>query len=279
MTEREITEPVSLTLPDGRLNPDAVGWTRTPLITTDGIGRGRFGRGRNKRWEYWAVTTPTHVVALVTSDIDYAAVHGIWVLDRRTGEAVAHDAIGVLGRSATAAGHAGCRAGALAHARRCGSRSTRWRAARGCAPRATGCGSTSSRTGPPGHECLGRGGAVERAALPVHGQGRGPARHRHGLARRGRPRRRGRRVLGDPGPRARALALRRRVELGRGLGPGRRPGRRGPGRRPVDRRHRLGGELALRRRAPVEDQRGAGLGATTATTGWRRGGSRAAAST
>lgn len=57
--EREITDPVPLTRPDGRLNPGAVGWTRTPLITTDGIGRGRAGKGRNKRWEYWAVTTPT----------------------------------------------------------------------------------------------------------------------------------------------------------------------------------------------------------------------------
>jgi len=95
--EREITSPVSLTLPDGRLNPGAVGWTRTRQITTDRIGRGLRGLGRNKRWEYWAVTTPTHIVALVTSDIDYAAVHGIWCLARATGEAIAHDAIGVLG--------------------------------------------------------------------------------------------------------------------------------------------------------------------------------------
>ncbi|WP_104105452.1 DUF2804 family protein [Nocardioides sp. 616] len=107
VSEREITEAVSLTLPDGRLNPAAVGWTRTPVISTDGIGRGRLGRGRNKRWEYWAVTTPTHVVALVVSDIDYAAVHGIWLLDRATGEAIAHDAIGVLGRSATLPGTLG----------------------------------------------------------------------------------------------------------------------------------------------------------------------------
>ncbi|MEE2060725.1 DUF2804 family protein [Rhodococcus artemisiae] len=98
--EREITEPVSLTRPDGRLNPGAVGWTRTPLIATDGIGRGWAGKGRNKRWEYWAVTTPTHVVALVVSDIDYAAVHGIWMLDRESGETIAYDAIG-LPRSAT----------------------------------------------------------------------------------------------------------------------------------------------------------------------------------
>ena len=97
--ERELEQPVSLTLPDGRLNPDAVGFTRTPLITTDGIGRGLRGRGRNKRWEYWAVITPTHIVAVVTSDIDYAAVHGIWLFDRATGEEISHDAIGVLGGS------------------------------------------------------------------------------------------------------------------------------------------------------------------------------------
>ena len=125
MDEREITSPVSLTLADGRLNPEAVGWARTPLVDTDRIGRGRVGRGRNKRWEYWAVTTPTHVVALVLSDIDYAAVHGIWVLDRRTGEAVAHDAIGVTGRSATlpgtlGAGPARSRTKAVAHRHRRG---------------------------------------------------------------------------------------------------------------------------------------------------------------
>ncbi|WP_262849677.1 DUF2804 family protein [Mumia quercus] len=105
--EREITAPVSLTRTDGRLNPDAVGWTRTPWVTTDGIGRGRVGRGRNKRWEYWAVTTPTHVVALVVSDIDYAAVHGLWLLDRTSGETVSYDAIGVLGASATLPGTLG----------------------------------------------------------------------------------------------------------------------------------------------------------------------------
>jgi hypothetical protein len=105
--EREITAPVSLTRPDGRLNPDAIGWTRTPLIITDGIGRGQVGLGRNKRWEYWAVTAPTHVVALVLSDIDYAGVHGIWVLDRATGAEVSHDAITPLGRGTTLPGTLG----------------------------------------------------------------------------------------------------------------------------------------------------------------------------
>ena len=81
MTERELTAPVSLTLPNGRVNPDAIGWARRPLVDTSGIGR---GRGRNKRWEYWGVTTPTHLLALTVSSIDYAAVHEVWVFDRAT---------------------------------------------------------------------------------------------------------------------------------------------------------------------------------------------------
>jgi len=81
MTERELTAPVALTLPGGRLNTDAIGWARTPLVDTAGIGR---GRGRNKRWEYWNVMTPTHIVALTVSSIDYAAVHEVWIFERAT---------------------------------------------------------------------------------------------------------------------------------------------------------------------------------------------------
>ena len=82
MTERELIEPVSLTLPNGRLNHAALGWARQPVVDTSGIG-GRFW-GRNKRWEYWNVTTPTHIVALTVSSIDYAAVHEVWVFDRES---------------------------------------------------------------------------------------------------------------------------------------------------------------------------------------------------
>lgn len=80
---RELTTEVSLTLPGGRLNQDAVGWARQPLVDTAGIGR---GRGRNKRWEYWNVMTPRHIMALTVSSIDYGAVHEVWVLDRETGQ-------------------------------------------------------------------------------------------------------------------------------------------------------------------------------------------------
>ena len=88
MTEREITAPVALCRADGSLNPDAVGWSRRPLHDTSRIGRGLRDRGRNKRWEYWAVVSPTHIVSVTVSSLDYAAVHGFWVRDRRTGETI-----------------------------------------------------------------------------------------------------------------------------------------------------------------------------------------------
>lgn len=90
MDARELTAPVPLTGPDGTLNPDAVGWARHPLVETGGIGRrvNDTGRvvswGRNKRWEYWNIITPTHVLAATVSSIDYAAVHEVWVLERPT---------------------------------------------------------------------------------------------------------------------------------------------------------------------------------------------------
>lgn len=80
----EITDPVSLTNPSGGLNPSAVGWTRTPLHDTDAIGTTWTSFMRNKRWEYWAVVTPTHIISLTVSNIDYAGVCALFVLDRAT---------------------------------------------------------------------------------------------------------------------------------------------------------------------------------------------------
>ncbi|NKY58265.1 DUF2804 domain-containing protein [Nocardia flavorosea] len=94
-TEREITEPVDLCRPDGRLDPAAVGWTRRPLH------RGNLrGWGRRKRWEYWGIVTPEHIVGIVASTLDYAGVHGIYVLDRETGEETTRDATVPFGRGA-----------------------------------------------------------------------------------------------------------------------------------------------------------------------------------
>ncbi len=100
ISEREITEPVALCLPNGRLNPAAVGWSRHPLHDTSGIGNGRAGWGRNKRWEYWAITTPTHLLSLTVSCLDYASVHNVMVHGRRTGQTFEHGAVAPLGSSA-----------------------------------------------------------------------------------------------------------------------------------------------------------------------------------
>ena len=81
--EPEIAAPTSLTGPDGRLNRAAIGWAPQPIIDTSAFGS---GRGRHKRWEYWNVVTPTHILAATVSAIDYACVPEVWVFDRRTGE-------------------------------------------------------------------------------------------------------------------------------------------------------------------------------------------------
>ncbi|MFF1875720.1 DUF2804 domain-containing protein, partial [Kitasatospora herbaricolor] len=100
IVERELTEQVALCLPNGQLDPDAVGWSRRPLHDTSGID-GSTSWGRNKRWEYWAVTTRTHIVSLTVSSLDYAAVHGIMIHDIRSGTTVERGAVAPLSSSAT----------------------------------------------------------------------------------------------------------------------------------------------------------------------------------
>lgn len=75
-TETEITSDVDLCRQDGTLNPAAIGWTRHPLHTAN-----LRGWGRTKRWEYWCVQSPTHVLALTVSSIDYLALHTVWFLE------------------------------------------------------------------------------------------------------------------------------------------------------------------------------------------------------
>lgn len=81
--EREITSPVDLCLPDGRLNPEAVGWTRRPLHRAN-----LRGWGRNKRFEYWCVTAPTHAVAVNVSHADYRVTYAAFFLDFATGHEI-----------------------------------------------------------------------------------------------------------------------------------------------------------------------------------------------
>lgn len=98
--EREIPGPTSLTLPNGRLNPDAVGWATQPIIDTENLGA---GRGRSKRWEYWNVVSPTHILALTVSSIDYACVHEVWAFELESGREWSKNATVIPPRGATLA--------------------------------------------------------------------------------------------------------------------------------------------------------------------------------
>lgn len=107
-TEREITVPVELCRPDGRLDPAAVGWTRRPLHRAN-----LQGWGRGKRWEYWGIVTPRHIVGIVASSLDYAGVYGIYILDRKTGEEIARDAVVPFARGAVLGEHSGVGVGSV----------------------------------------------------------------------------------------------------------------------------------------------------------------------
>ena len=52
--EPEITQPIQLCDEKGLLNPNAVGWSRSPRH--DCNLRGHWPR--KKRWNYWAIVTP-----------------------------------------------------------------------------------------------------------------------------------------------------------------------------------------------------------------------------
>ncbi len=93
VAEREITRRVDLCRPDGRLNPEAVGWSRTPLHRAN-----IRGWGRTMRWDYWCVATPEHIFAFSASSLDYLAGESAWYLDRTTQRDVVSRSLLVPGR-------------------------------------------------------------------------------------------------------------------------------------------------------------------------------------
>ncbi|RDV36464.1 DUF2804 domain-containing protein [Bradymonadaceae bacterium TMQ3] len=78
----ELTSAVDLCRPDGRLNPAAAGFARRPLIRPNLRG-GPGWWGRNKRWEYWGIVTPEHVIGVTIASLDYAGLLQLYLYDRR----------------------------------------------------------------------------------------------------------------------------------------------------------------------------------------------------
>jgi hypothetical protein len=94
VAEREIVEEVPLCTPDGRLNPDAMGWSRRPIHRC--ALRGNWLR--RKRWDYWALTTDRHLLFLLLADVDYLGLAVVSLLDLATGrrfEAAAATPLGI----------------------------------------------------------------------------------------------------------------------------------------------------------------------------------------
>ena len=75
--ELELTEPIQLCDSHGNLNPQAVGWSRQPLHDCNLKGHWP----RKKRWNYWAIVSPTHLFSVTLSNIDYLGLPFIYFLD------------------------------------------------------------------------------------------------------------------------------------------------------------------------------------------------------
>ncbi|MBW8639207.1 DUF2804 domain-containing protein [Hoeflea sp. WL0058] len=81
--EREITVPVEMCLPNGRLNPEAVGWSRFPMHRDN-----LKGWGRNKRFEYWCVMSEEFIVTANISHHDYRANVASTFVDLETDQVI-----------------------------------------------------------------------------------------------------------------------------------------------------------------------------------------------
>ena len=79
-TEPKLTEPVDLCDHRGNLNPNAVGWSRYPLHNCNLKGHWP----RKKRWNYWAVVSPTHLFSVTLSNVDYLGLPFLYLLDFST---------------------------------------------------------------------------------------------------------------------------------------------------------------------------------------------------
>jgi hypothetical protein len=85
-TQHELTSPAPLLAADGRLT--APGWSRSPVLDCN-LERVAFyprplrflQRFRVKRWDYYAVTTPTHFFSFTLAGLGYAGQAFVYAID------------------------------------------------------------------------------------------------------------------------------------------------------------------------------------------------------
>lgn len=82
--EPELTAPVDLCDARGRLNPAAVGWSRTPLVRANLSGHWL----RKKRWNFWNWISPRFVFSVTMADIDYSAFCQMTFTDFETKQSI-----------------------------------------------------------------------------------------------------------------------------------------------------------------------------------------------
>lgn len=72
--------PLRLCSANGNLNPDSVGWTRHPVHDCSMVGHWP----RKKRWNYWCITSGSHLFSITISNVDYAGLVFAYLLDFET---------------------------------------------------------------------------------------------------------------------------------------------------------------------------------------------------
>ncbi|WP_039935601.1 DUF2804 domain-containing protein [Leptospira inadai] len=80
--ETEIHRQSVLCSSGGKLNLNAVGWSKIPLHRCNVVGHWL----RKKKWNYWCFYDKDFLASFTVSDLDYAGVVFCYWLDRKTGE-------------------------------------------------------------------------------------------------------------------------------------------------------------------------------------------------
>lgn len=92
--EPELLQPVPLCGKRGRLNRDAVGWSRRPLHTLNLSGRW----GRKKRWNYWCISDGELLFSVTLSSLDYVGAAFAYLWHRPTGRFIEQTVLRPFGR-------------------------------------------------------------------------------------------------------------------------------------------------------------------------------------